>query len=127
MEDWRGVVDMLRCNYSFHNRARHDIVLVNTTSASELTFALLFALLRCQFHRKVVDRALVSVMKTSRWQPNTPWDGCVLREVVRESHLRDPGTFIRGAHLIPIDVPGKGVYHCLNDFIDVDWFLHAGN
>ena len=127
MEDWRAGTDLLRCNPSFHNRARHDVVLINTTNESELTLARLFSLIECSFDNKTCRTALVSVLKKSRWQPDTPWDRCIIREQTDQYRLVDPGIFIRGAHLIPIEVSGKGIFYCLNDLIDADWFLRAGN
>jgi len=84
MEDWRAGSDLVRCNPSFHGQKHQDVVLMNMTNTSVLTFARIFALLERHFNDSICRKALVSVMNRSSWKPKTPWENCVIREQTRD-------------------------------------------
>jgi len=128
MEDWREGTDIARCNPSFHGRERRDWVLVNTSNTHDLAFGRLYALLECQFNGSVCQTALLCMAKKATWKPATVWDNLVLREEdVKQPRFVDPGTFIRAAHLIPAMDATKPHHYFLNDLVDLDWFIRAGN
>ncbi|KAJ7197772.1 hypothetical protein GGX14DRAFT_374701 [Mycena pura] len=128
-EDYTDKFDILRCNPSFqsNNEQRLDCVNVNLTPDA-LDFARLLYLFRCRLPSKCeVDVALVRVFKQARWKPKTVWENCRVLEDGR-TMLMLPKYFIRGAHLInAFGSKKEDTTFYLNDVVDADWFLRAGN
>ncbi|KAJ7663215.1 hypothetical protein DFH06DRAFT_1395296 [Mycena polygramma] len=111
-EDWTEETDILRCNPNFHHNPRYDHVLVNDTP-DDLSVARLASLLRCKLpDESVHDIAFVHRLKRSKWKSF---------DFVMVKYL------IRGAHMIPVFDANKPSLTFLNDVIDGDMFLRAGN
>ncbi|KAI0313191.1 hypothetical protein OF83DRAFT_1065930, partial [Amylostereum chailletii] len=126
-EDWTSACDILRCNASFHGRERHDCVLVNDDSP-HLSCARLCALLRCTLHAgKSCDVAVVTLLHPDSWKPRTFWSNCRVYKEVEEPVFVLPQFFIRGAHMIPAFGCNHPQRFILNDLIDPNMFLRAGN
>ncbi|KAJ7203553.1 hypothetical protein GGX14DRAFT_369396, partial [Mycena pura] len=130
-EDWTDKVDLMRCNPDFGTNGdeRFDCVNVNL-DPNTLDFARLLYLFRCRIpgtDRCEEDIALVRLFKPSQWKPKTVWENCRVLEDGR-TMLMLPKYFIRGAHLIrAFGSPRDHTRFYLNDVIDADWFLRAGN
>ncbi|KAJ7194917.1 hypothetical protein GGX14DRAFT_377430, partial [Mycena pura] len=128
-EDYTDKVDILRCNPSFQTNAeqRFDCVNVNLDE-NALDFARMLFLFRCRLpSKRKEDIALVRLFKPARWKPATVWENCRMLEDGKVM-LMLPKYFIRGAHLINAygsKHPDSTFY--LNDVVDSDWFLRAGN
>ncbi|KAJ7203003.1 hypothetical protein GGX14DRAFT_570267 [Mycena pura] len=132
-EDYTDKFDILRCNPSFqsNNEQRLDCVNVNLTpDALDFEFARLLYLFRCRLPSKCeVDVALVRVFKQARWKPKTVWENCRVLEDGRTMLMLPKYIFfIRGAHLInAFGSKKEDTTFYLNDVVDADWFLRAGN
>ncbi|KAF7351794.1 hypothetical protein MSAN_01612800 [Mycena sanguinolenta] len=73
------------------------------------------------------DVVLVRLFKKSRWQPKTAWENCRVLEDGR-TMLILAKYFIRGVHLInAFGCAKESTTYYLNDLVDNDWFLRAGN
>nr|GAT50600.1 predicted protein [Mycena chlorophos] len=128
-EDYTDKYDLLRCNARFQSRGEERLDCVNVNlSPDKLEFARLLGLFRCRFpSSREEDVALVRVFKTSKWKPFTMWDNCRVLEDGKTMFIL-PKYFIRGAHLINAfgsKAPERTFY--LNDVVDSDWFIRAGN
>ncbi|KAJ7217054.1 hypothetical protein GGX14DRAFT_358335 [Mycena pura] len=128
-EDYTDKIDLLRCNPHFqtHGDARFDCINVNIKDDA-LDFARMLCLFRCRFpSKREEDIALVRLFRPSTWKPNTVWENCRVLEDGKTVFML-PKYFIRGAHLINAfgsRKPDATFY--LNDVVDSDWFLRAGN
>lgn len=129
MEDWTERCDILRCNPKFHGKPRFDFALVNTTApAKDLACAHLYDLFTCKsLSGKKYDIALVSMLKSSSWKPNTVWDGCCVYEEPKETRLMFMKYLIRGAYMWPVRDSTKDNLTYLADVVDYDMLLRAGN
>ncbi|KAJ7460234.1 hypothetical protein FB451DRAFT_1405472 [Mycena latifolia] len=75
------------------------------------------------------DVALVQMFKRSSFKPRTIWENCRILEDGKTMFVL-PRYFVRGAHFInAFGAPGSKVETTfyLNDVVDFDWFLQAGN
>ncbi|KAF8142215.1 hypothetical protein K438DRAFT_2114720 [Mycena galopus ATCC 62051] len=125
LEDWRGARDILRCNPSFHQNVRYDCCLVNMTDPG-LHFARLRALFRCNLPSgRQIDVALVRTFEVSRWKPKTLWDGCQVRDEIKEYSFLSMEHVIRGALMVPVSADSNEPTHILVDTVDADIFLCA--
>ncbi|KAJ7892469.1 hypothetical protein B0H14DRAFT_2335315 [Mycena olivaceomarginata] len=125
--NWTGKTDILRCNPNFHNNRRYDHVLVNG-KPEDLTVAHLVQLLRCRLPDKSLhDIAVVRMLKPSKWVPKTKWAGCRVYDEEKALGFVMAKYLIRGAHMIPVFEASKPSLTFLNDLIDGDMFLRAGN
>jgi hypothetical protein len=94
---------------------------------SNFTCARLQLLLRCFIPSGAEhDIAVVRIFKYSSWQPKTSIEGCHILEEAEEPRFVMLKYMIRGAHIIPIFSTKAGRF-VLNDLIDGDMFLRAGN
>ena len=127
LENWTTARDILRCNPKFHGEERYDCTLINMNSGREsFTCARLQVLFRCILSSgEEHDIAIVRTFKYSSWRPNTPIEGCYILEA-QEPQFVMLKYMIRGAHIIPIFSTRAGRF-VLNDLIDGDMFLRAGN
>jgi len=127
LKNWKGARDILRCNPKFHGEERYDCALINMNSGREsFTCARLKVLLRCTLSSgEEHDIAIVRTFKYSSWHPNTSIEGRHILEA-REPQFVMLKYMIRGAHIIPIFSTRAGRF-VLNDLIDSDMFLRAGN
>lgn len=73
------------------------------------------------------DVALVSMLKSSSWKPNTVWDGCRVYEEPKETQLLSMKYLVRGAYMAPAFDSKKDALLYLDDIVDYDMFLRAGN
>ncbi|KAJ6470380.1 hypothetical protein C8R45DRAFT_1165958 [Mycena sanguinolenta] len=125
--NWTEKVDILRCNPNFHGNRRYDHVLVNH-KPEDLTVVHLVELLRCRVPDKSIhDIAVVRMLKPSKWTPKTKWAGCRVYEEGKSLNFIHMKYLIRGAHMIPVFDANKPSLTFLNDLIDGDMFLQAGN
>ncbi|KAJ7876927.1 hypothetical protein B0H14DRAFT_2568036 [Mycena olivaceomarginata] len=119
--------DIMQCNPKFHNNHCYDHVLVNH-NPTKLTVAHLAELLRCKLpDGSTHDIAVVHMLKPSKWMPKTKWAGF---RVYNESKTLDfvmMEYLIRGAHMIPVFDANKSDSTFLNNLIDGDMFIRAGN
>lgn len=74
-----------------------------------------------------LDFALVHMLKDSTWKPNTKWAGCRIYEEMKEPRFVLVRDILRGAHMIPTFTTNKKGLSYLNDHVDADMFLRAGN
>ncbi|KAJ7850593.1 hypothetical protein B0H13DRAFT_1644426, partial [Mycena leptocephala] len=127
--NWTEQTDILRCNPNFHNNPRYDHVLVNQNDSDiDLTVAHLVELLRCQLpDESAHDIAVVRMLKPSKWVPKTKWAGFRVFEEKKSLDFILAKYLIRGAHMIPVFDANKPSLTFLNDLIDGDMFLRAGN
>ena len=94
---------------------------------TSFTCARLQLLLRCTLSSgEEHDIAVVRMFKYSSWQPNTVIEGCHVLEEANEPQFVMLKYMVRGAHIIPIFSTKAGRF-VLNDLIDGDMFLRAGN
>ena len=70
--------------------------------------------------------AVVHTFKPSSWKPKTNIEGCHVLEESMEPRFVMLKYLIRGAHMIPVFETKDGRF-MLNDLIDSDIFLRAGN
>ncbi|KAF7325099.1 hypothetical protein MKEN_00553000 [Mycena kentingensis (nom. inval.)] len=130
-DDYRDAVDLLRCNPEFQANTEEwfDVVNVNL-DPNELDFARLIYLFRVRLpgdDRREEDVALVRLFRPSQWKPKTVWENCRILEDGR-TMLMLPKYFIRGAHFIPaFGCRSEETTFYLNDVVDGDWFIRAGN
>ncbi|KAJ6550186.1 hypothetical protein B0H19DRAFT_1298710 [Mycena capillaripes] len=125
--NWTEKTDILRCNPNFHNDRRYDHVLVND-KPEDLAVAHLVQLLRCRLpDRSFHDIAVVRMLKLSKWVPKTKWAGCRVYDEEKALGFVMAKYLIRGAHMIPVFEASKPSLTFLNDVIDGDMFLRAGN
>ncbi|KAJ7201091.1 hypothetical protein GGX14DRAFT_659051 [Mycena pura] len=126
-EDWTEQRDILRCNPMFFGSARYDHVLVNHNPA-DLTVARLVELMRCKLSDDSIhDIAIVHMLKPSKWVPKTKWAGVRVYDESKSLNFVMVKYLIRGAHMIPVFDANKPSSTFLNDLIDGDMFLRAGN
>ncbi|KAJ7191815.1 hypothetical protein GGX14DRAFT_380770 [Mycena pura] len=121
-EDYTDKVDILRCNPSFQSTKEKRL------DCDALDFARILYLFRCRLPSKhEVDVALVRLFKRAQWKPKTVWENCHILEDGRTTFML-PKYFIRGAHLInAFGSQKESTVFYLNDVVDSDWFLRAGN
>ncbi|KAJ7867316.1 hypothetical protein B0H13DRAFT_2559912 [Mycena leptocephala] len=125
--NWTEETDILRCNPNFHGNPRYDHALVND-KPEDLTVAHLVELLPCQLpDESVHDIAVVRMLKKSNWTPKTKWAGCRVYDEKKSLDLVLVKYLIRGAHMIPVSDANKPSLTYLNDLIDGDMFVRAGN
>ncbi|KAJ7766860.1 hypothetical protein B0H16DRAFT_1661404 [Mycena metata] len=125
--NWTERTDILRCNPNFHSRERYDHVLANNES-QDITVAHLVELLRCRLPDKSVhDLALIRMLKPSKWTPKTKWSNCRVYDEEKSFNFILAKVLIRSAHMIPVFDAKKVSLTYLNDLIDGDMFLRAGN
>lgn len=94
---------------------------------SDFTCARLRVLLRCTLPSgDEQDIAVVHLFKHSTWRPRTPIEGCSVLDEAREPRFVMLKYMLRGAHIIPIFSTKAGRF-VLNDLVDGDMFLRAGN
>lgn len=97
------------------------------SSYADFTCACLKVLFCCRLPSgEKHDIAIVHLFKSSSWKPKTNIDGCQVLEEVNEPQFVMLKYLIRGAHMIPVFDTKDGRF-MLNDLIDSDMFLHAGN
>ncbi|KII85171.1 hypothetical protein PLICRDRAFT_57110 [Plicaturopsis crispa FD-325 SS-3] len=129
LEDWSEARDIMRCSSRFHQRERRDCVLVNT-EGSDLTCARLCGLFACYLPSgRTCDVALVQYFKSTKWRPRTEWAGCRVYEekAISRTEFVMLRFLVRGVHMIPAFDSLKPPIHYLNDTVDGDIFLRAGN
>ncbi|KAJ7229202.1 hypothetical protein GGX14DRAFT_345819 [Mycena pura] len=130
-EDYRNEVDLLRCSPDFQANSDtwFDCVNINLDPAV-LDFARILYLFCCRLpgpEKREEDVALVRLFKPARWKPKTFWENCRVLEDGRTMFML-PKYFIRGAHLInAFGAPREDTTFYLNDVVDSDWFIRAGN
>ena|ERR1700761_5982692 len=109
-------------------RAAIDCVNVNLSDDTLDFSAHMLYLFRCRLpSSREEDIALVQLFKLSRWSPNTVWENCWVLEDGRTMFVL-PRYFIRGAHHInTFGCAKEASMFYLNDVIDSDWFIRAGN
>jgi hypothetical protein len=125
VEDFRARTDKLRCNPTYHGRARYDFAWFNVEG---MQFARLEGLFRCHLPSGVTrDVLLVQGFKDTRWRPQTFWDGC---KVVEKGPSRFvlPDYVVRGALLVDTELgrPNSQRFF-VDDTVDNDMFLRMGN
>ncbi|KIJ58811.1 hypothetical protein HYDPIDRAFT_33775 [Hydnomerulius pinastri MD-312] len=124
--DWKEGRDILRCNPVFHGEPRYDCVLVNT-ELGDLSPARLRGLYRCSLSSAATfDVALVNTFRPSSWQPKTKWCGAKVFEQSSVDAFIPIKYLIRGVHMIKAFGTKEGRFF-LNDLVDGDIFLRAGN
>ncbi|KAJ7793347.1 hypothetical protein B0H14DRAFT_2224160, partial [Mycena olivaceomarginata] len=112
----------LRCNPNFHNNRRYDHVPVND-KPEDLTVAHLVQLPSLPAPGQILhDIAVVRMLKPSKWVPKTKWAGCRVYDEEKAlgfvmAKLLDSGAYDPPSHPLTF----------LNDLIDGDMFLRAGN
>ncbi|KAJ7651757.1 hypothetical protein B0H17DRAFT_1215217 [Mycena rosella] len=127
LEDWTEAVDILRCNPRFFNNRRYDYVIIND-DPGDLTFAHLVEVFRCKLpDESLHDIALVNMLKRSKWMPKTKWAGCKVYEEQKATEFVMLKYLVRGAHMIQVFETNKPSLTFLNDLVDGDIFLRAGN
>ncbi|KAJ7646003.1 hypothetical protein DFH06DRAFT_1136155 [Mycena polygramma] len=128
LETWTEETDILRCNPNFHHNPRYDHVLVNDTP-DDLSVARLAGLLRCKLpDDSVHDIAFVhKLIERSKWVPKTQWANMRVYDEQKSFDFVMVKYLIRGAHMIPVFDANKPSLTFLNDVIDGDMFLRAGN
>ena len=93
----------------------------------DFTCASLRALFRCTLPSGGKhDVGVVRYFRSSTWKPKTQIDGCPVLREDKDLHFVMVKYLIRGAHMIPI-FDTKTDKFFLNDLIDPDMFLRAGN
>ncbi|KAJ7461103.1 hypothetical protein FB451DRAFT_1341275 [Mycena latifolia] len=131
-DDWTECEDILRCNSDWYNSGpRYDCVLFNQDEPG-LACARLRSLIRCKLPSgRIVDLAIVQVMKKSNWRPRTVWDGCAVYDEEKNFSFLLLDYVIRGALLVPVlPSPPSRPHSRLHFFVDVvdgDMFLRSLN
>ncbi|KAJ6474374.1 hypothetical protein C8R45DRAFT_1063502 [Mycena sanguinolenta] len=129
LEGWTDQRDLLRCNPEFqaNHDQRFDCVAVNMDH-NPLTCARMLYLFRCYLAPAwEEDVVLVRLFKKSRWQPKTLWKNCRVLEDGRTMFILAK-YLIRGVHLVnAFGCAKESTTYYLNDLVDNDWFLRAGN
>ncbi|KAJ6588227.1 hypothetical protein B0H19DRAFT_924249, partial [Mycena capillaripes] len=131
-DDWSESEDILRCNHNWYKSGpRYDCVLFNQDDPG-LACARLRSLIRCKLPSgRIVDLAIVQVMKKSSWRPRTVWDGCAVYEEEKNFSFLLMDYIIRGALLVPVrPTPSSRPNSRLHFFVDVidgDMFLRSLN
>ena len=120
--------DIVRCNPKFHGEERYDCVAINMDSDhGHVPCARLQLVLRCVLSSgNKHDVAVVRMFKRGAWRPNTSIAGSPVLEEANKPQFVMLKYLIRGAHLIPIFCTKEGRFF-LNDLVDADIFLRAGN
>jgi len=126
MENWKESCNYLRCNPSFHGRQHYDCTLINYSS-NELAFGHIRGLYACHVHGKTWAVAYLTKFKESKWKPDTKWARCRVYKEELLGQFFAAKYLVQGTHMIPTFDKWKPHIHYLNDTIDGDWFLHAGN
>ncbi|KAF8187042.1 hypothetical protein K438DRAFT_1596103, partial [Mycena galopus ATCC 62051] len=125
LEDWHRAWDILRCNPSFHQNVQYDCCLVNMMDPS-LHFTRLRALFRSNLPSgNQIDVALVRTFKVSQWKPKTLWDGCQVRDKIKEYSFLSMEHVIRGALMVSVSADSNEPTHILVDTVDANIFLRA--
>ncbi|KAJ7603016.1 hypothetical protein FB45DRAFT_1014955 [Roridomyces roridus] len=131
MEDYTSGRDILRCNPEFQSNSdqRFDFVNVNTVGDDTLSFARILYLFRCRLPSgREEDISFVRLLKKSNWKPKTFWRNCRIFSDDGETVFMLPRFFVRGAHMITaFGSPKETITYYLDDCVDQDWFLRAGN
>lgn len=130
MEDWTDKHDILRCNPDFqqNHEQRFDCVIVNMVD-NPLTCARLLFMFRFTLPSGAIkDVALVRLFKRASWAPKTVWDNCRVVEEGNKSSFVLVEYFIRGVHLVnAMGCNKEDTTFYIDDTVDNDWFLRAGN
>ncbi|KAJ7193042.1 hypothetical protein GGX14DRAFT_339141, partial [Mycena pura] len=83
-------------------------------------------LIRCRLPSgRIVDVAMIRMMKRSNWRPRNRWDGCFVFDEQHETSFLLIDWIVRGALLCPVR-PAPASYprlHFLVDVVDGDMFL----
>ncbi|KAH7916912.1 hypothetical protein BV22DRAFT_1027237, partial [Leucogyrophana mollusca] len=124
-EDFTEGRDILRCSDSFHGEPRYDCVLINTEDG-DLSPSRLYSLFRCSLNNGSCDVALVRRFKKSTWRAKTKWSGVRVYQEELAYQFVMVKYFVRGVHMITA-FDGKAGCYYLNDLLDADIFLRAGN
>ncbi|KAJ7204969.1 hypothetical protein GGX14DRAFT_645516 [Mycena pura] len=128
-DDWTEGEDILRCNANWYRRGpRYDCLLFDSAD-NQLASARLQSLIRCKLPSgRIVDVAMVRLMRKSAWRPRNPWDGMFVLEEAKESTFILVDHIICGALLAPVrPPPSKPRLHFLVDVVDGDMFLRCLN
>jgi hypothetical protein len=67
------------------------------------------------------------MLQHSKWKPNTVWEGCRVYDESKEPRFVLPKFLVRGVHMISTFESNSVGRAYLNDLIDYDMFLRAGN
>lgn len=117
----------MRCNPKFHDAPRYDFVLINDDSGN-LTVAQLRSLFTCKLaNGSAYDIALVRMLKPNAWRPKTMWEGCRVYQEQKGTQFVMLEYLLRGAFMVPAFDSNKPSLLYLNDLVDADMFLRAGN
>ncbi|KAJ7897792.1 hypothetical protein B0H13DRAFT_2664685 [Mycena leptocephala] len=108
--NWTEETDILRCNPNLHGNPRYGHALVND-KPEDLTVA----------------PGRIVALSTTRRTPKTKWAGCRVYDEKKSLDLVLVKYLIRGAHMIPVSDANKPSLTCLNDLIDGDMLVRAGN
>ncbi|KAJ7206056.1 hypothetical protein GGX14DRAFT_367655, partial [Mycena pura] len=129
-DDWREGEDILRCHSNWYNRGPRYDCLIFDAADDPLACARLRSLVRCQLSSgRIVDLAMVQLMKQSKWRPRNTWDGCLVFDEHRDVDFLLVEHVIRGALLAPVrPTPTAHPHlHYLVDVVDGDMFLRCLN
>ena len=95
--------------------------------SDDFTCAQLEAILHCSLQSgETEDVVVVRTFKKSKWKPKTTFKGCYVLEEETQPRFVLAKYLTRGAHIVPVFDTQCGRF-ILNDLIDFDMFLHAGN
>lgn len=93
----------------------------------DFTCGRLLTLLRCTLPSgDQHDIAVVRLFKPCNWKPNTSIENCDVLAEERNPRFVMMKYLVRGAHIVPI-FSAKEARFVLNDLVDGDIFLRAGN
>ncbi|KAJ7803493.1 hypothetical protein B0H13DRAFT_1671677 [Mycena leptocephala] len=106
---------------------RFDCVAINIDD-DPLTFGRMLFLFKCHLPSgRTKDIVLVRLFKKSGWRPKTVWKNCRIFEDGRTMFIL-PQYIIRGAHMVNCLGCNKEDHtFYLDDVVDFDWLLRAGN
>jgi len=130
LEDWTELQDILRCNPDFQGEPRYDCIIINMDLPSgQLSIARLRGLFNCRLSSgETCDVALVCMLPLSKWKPKTKWEGCRIDDELKEPRFIMAKYLLHGAHMISaFGASESPLKFYLNDTIDSDMFLRAGN
>ncbi|KAJ7430437.1 hypothetical protein FB451DRAFT_1068346 [Mycena latifolia] len=121
--DWKLARDILRCNPSFHTRARYDSVIYESQD-DDLAMGQLRLVFRCHLPQKVtLDLAMIRPYCHSSWSPRTRTD-CPIRKWGAGSTFVALEHVTRGVLLCPIFGASHEVFYVV-DCVDEDMFLRV--
>lgn len=128
MVDFTPAQDIQRCSPCFQGQERRDCVLINMDCGTRAyTCARLLSLLRCAVPSgNQHDVAIVHLFKPSSWKPSTSIENSEILDEMNKPQLVLMKYLIRGAHMVPVFCTKEGRF-ILNDLVDGDIFLRAGN